>query len=51
MFYKILIFSGATIIILFIIMKIIEVTCIEGWEDEMGFHSGREGENRDDLIP
>lgn len=51
MFYELIILIAATIIILFIIMKIIEVTCVEGWEDEMGFHRGREGENRDDLSP
>lgn len=51
MFFEILIFSAATIIILFIIMKIIEVTCVEGWEDERDFHRGRKGENPDDFIP
>jgi hypothetical protein len=51
MVYKIFIFSSATIVISFLIMKIIEFTCVEGWEDESGFHLGRKGGNRDDLLP
>lgn len=51
MLWKIVLFSLSTILISFLMMKLIEVLAVEGWEDENGFHRGRKSDNLDDLYP
>lgn len=51
MLWKVILFSLSTVVISFILMKLIEIFAVEGWQDENGFHRGQESESRDDLCP